>query len=189
MVKFEMLTSQEDLMQHLHSVIHQIHRFDFPMLCSARRESEFEASLHRFHLMSRVEHLREAAKVQGKAWQRMLISSYGVDGHLLEAPFTRAGYPPYYLHVLGLASQWLGLDDRSTMELHLFSCLRDQVSAAIRLGVIGPSVAHRILVQSFGAIDLPDPATLNHELATRTMPMLDIAQMAHLQVYSKQFKN
>ena len=91
--------------------------------------------------------------------------------------------------VLSLKSA--GAERSQIRELFIFMQLRDQLSAAVRLGLIGPSEAQRIqseLEQSI-APDLERTVSKTAAEAERIAPMMDVAQMLQPSLYSKLFQN
>lgn len=73
--------------------------------------------------------------------------------------------------------------------LHL--ALRDQLSAAIRLGFIGPMAGHLLQHDFYGIIEsLLDSANIRpYPEATRCTLLLDVAQILHDDIYSRLFQN
>ena len=69
--------------------------------------------------------------------------------------------------------------------------LRDQMSAAVRLGVIGPLEAARRQqgLYEYCARILAEGDGIEYTGATRTAPQLDIAQSLHDHLYSRLFQS
>jgi urease accessory protein len=75
--------------------------------------------------------------------------------------------------------------------LHLFCLLRDQVSAAIRLGLVGPAEGHELQASLFGHCERLQrrSAERRHRDAWRCAPLIDLAQASHSRLYSRLFQN
>lgn len=84
-----------------------------------------------------------------------------------------------------------GATEAQVKELCLFTLLRDQISAAVRLGLIGPSAAQSIqseTEQGMGAV-LAAAENKSAGDARRFTPMIEMAQMLHPALYTKLFQN
>ena len=75
------------------------------------------------------------------------------------------------------------------MYLHL--ALRDQLSAAIRLGFIGPMAGHLLQHDFYGIFEslLVSADIRPYTEATRCTLLLDVAQIFHDDIYSRLFQN
>ena len=75
--------------------------------------------------------------------------------------------------------------------MYLHMLLRDQLSAAIRLGFLGPLAGHRLQHDFYAVFEhiLARQAGKKYGEATRSAFLLDIAQGLHADVYSKLFQN
>ena len=99
--------------------------------------------------------------------------------------------PPHYVAVLGagLAAEGWSLD--TVQRLFLHTLLRDQLSAAVRLGLCGPLQANRMQKGLYQAAERIRLLYLDSDSpeAARCSPVLDIAQGAHTRLYTKLFQN
>ena len=75
--------------------------------------------------------------------------------------------------------------------IYLHLALRDQISAAIRLGCLGPMEGHRLQHEFYALFDhlLAEAQATDYRTATRSATLLDAAQILHEQVYSRLFQN
>lgn len=181
-----------DLSDHLKASLEQSLVFDVPILHSLYREDEFEASLRHYHLLSRVPSIRKAAESQGRAWLRLIpVTHPQVALEAIEKLFSEGANPPYFIAVFAKFMQAMGYEVERAVQLFLYGNLRDQLSAAIRLGLVGPSQGHAILSKLLMNLksDL-DVFQKRHYLdAVRILPVCDVAQLAHAKLYSKLFRN
>jgi urease accessory protein UreF len=75
--------------------------------------------------------------------------------------------------------------------LHCFSQTRDQIAAAVRLGLLGPAAAQKIQAQILERVEAnPDlDAELPVDSATKTSPFGEVGPGCHGFLYSKLFRN
>ena len=88
----------------------------------------------------------------------------------------QAGVPAHYLPSLGLCLTRLGYPVEDARRLHLFCVLRDQMSAAIRLGLIGPTDGHELQAGCFRRCEELQRASAvkTYVDAARNAPLIDI---------------
>ena len=101
----------------------------------------------------------------------------------LLATARRQQTPTHLAPVFGLACASIGLSEVQTIDLFLFILLRGCVSAAVRLGIIGPIEAQQIQSQITFDRELPN------ETAFQTAPLLDLLQATQDRLYSKLFQS
>ena len=135
--------------------------------------------------------LRQASATQGRTWLKLLHSFYpkaGLDEvgkwlamHELLPHFT-------LLFALSLQRTGFALPEAQTMYLHLL--LRDQLSAAIRLGQLGPLEGHRLQHDFYAVFEhiLAANADKVYQQASRSAFMLEAVQMLHADMYSRLFQ-
>ena len=95
---------------------------------------------------------------------------------------------PHYIITFAYTMTRLEIDLETTINLLLYNSLRDQISAAIRLGIIGPMDAHAMQVALSKDIKMPQSIP-DYREASRNLPLLDIAQANHQHLYAKLFQN
>ena len=103
----------------------------------------------------------------------------------------QAGLPLHFVPAFGLALARLEVSAHDVQTMYLHMALRDQISAAIRLGVIGPMEGHRLQHDFYAVFDelLARHAGRGYQQATRSAFLLDTAQVFHDDIYSKLFQN
>ncbi|WP_165963417.1 urease accessory protein UreF [Hymenobacter radiodurans] len=182
--------------QYLYAYLQQAASAELPYLTASFRRAdlgkEFDLVAADYHAQLLVPSLAKASAGQGRTWLRLLTSFYP------EAPlpeialwFAHRHLPTHFTLVFALSLQRVGfvLLEVQTMFLHLQ--LRDQLSAAIRLGFLGPLEGHRLQHDFYAVFDqlLATSTGLDYQQATRTAFLLEAAQGLHADLYSKLFQN
>jgi urease accessory protein len=152
-----------------------------PFLADAHRgaPADADAATDRF-LSSAV--ANRASRAQGRAF---LLAAEAMLGTRPALPF---GHLPAALGAT-LATAGIALAD--ARELAMYCALRSAISAAIRLGVIGPLRAQRLLLDvapasrraldATGDLSAPDARTIS--------PLVELAQAAHDRLYTRLFQS
>jgi urease accessory protein len=123
-----------------------------------------------------------ASRAQGRAF---LIAAEAMLGGRLALPF---GHLPAALGGV-LAGAGVALDE--ARRLAMYCALRSAVSAAIRLGVVGPLRAQRLLLETAPIADraLTATRTLVAGQARTISALVEIAQSAHDRLYTRLFQS
>ncbi|MGI4736295.1 MAG: urease accessory protein UreF [Janthinobacterium lividum] len=191
---FGLLKTETDFRAYLYSFLQQVVGFELPFITSAAQANftDFPTLLTEYDAQLLAPALHRASLTQGKSWLKLLDTFYPETrlvavGHELAQQQLPAHFVPLFGLSLGRAS--FALADIQTTYLHL--ALRDQLSAAIRLGFMGPMAGH-LLQHDFYAIfeSLLDSADIRpYTEATRNTLLLDVAQLLHDDIYSRLFQN
>jgi urease accessory protein len=191
LAKHGQLQCVQDLAEHLSCGISQCCAFDIPILYSMFSATEFEAALHHYHYCTRLPSLRRAAETQGRAWLRLIRRTHPwLPCDEIEQKILNCGRPTYFLAVFALVMQAMKHSQTRALRLYLYCGIRDQVSVAIRLGLVGPGLGHALLSRQIQTIPtILNTAGQHYREAVRTLPVLDLAQLGHSQLYSKQYQN
>jgi len=136
--------------------------------------------------------LHRASGVQGRTWLKLLGSFYPeAEMAAITRWFAARKLPPHFTlaFTLGLQRAGFGLPDVQAMYLHML--LRDQLSAAIRLGLLGPLEGHRLQHDFYAVFEhlLAAEAGKSYRQASRSAFLLDMAQVLHEGLYSRLFQN
>jgi urease accessory protein UreF len=191
LAKHSCLRQVEDMEFHLDCSLEQWLHFDLQLLASMRRSDEWVDAIQSFWLQTRVPGLRRAATTQGRAWLRFMEASHPeINTQNIRDRFKLAEQPEIYLAIYAMGTQAMGISFEQCAQLYIYGCMRDQVSSAIRLGLLGPTLGHTLLSRQWSkSFELPDEAQCHHRKAVKTYPLLDTAQLGHEALYSKQFQN
>ncbi|KAI8887412.1 urease accessory protein UreF [Backusella circina FSU 941] len=111
-----------------------------------------------------------------KAWKK-LIRGEKVDGH--------------FAICFGLICRYLNVDLDNTLHLWLYLFTRTIYSSGVRLNVVGPYEAQRLLMQSRKPIEdiLKETKELSVDDCCQTNPLLDVCQGMHDRLYSRLFNS
>jgi urease accessory protein len=138
---------------------------------------------------------RKASLAQGQAWTRAMEAAWDLPGVKAVAPWFRSsGIPLHFLMAFAstLRASGFGLAESRTLLFHM--ALRDQLGAAVRLGLIGSLQAQRLHRRHSEQSEslLRARATrieAGHAAAERAAPMIDMGQASHPYLYSKLFQS
>jgi urease accessory protein len=192
LAKMGLIHTRSDFVHHLETVISEAGGFDLRFMHSFYHAPEVDDSWVEYDALLTIPTIRRASTTQGRGLLRFFSHNpveINLEGVRTRIRTTRT--PPHYLPVLTLCLKGLSLGLDEVAGLYLFGVVRDQVSAAIRLGLIGPLEGHRLQFHLHARC----AATINtvegqgFETAFRSAPALEIAQASHHRVYSRLFQN
>ncbi|CEG67116.1 hypothetical protein RMATCC62417_03585 [Rhizopus microsporus] len=111
-----------------------------------------------------------------KQWKNM-IRAEKVDGH--------------FAICFGLVCRCLDVDLENTLHLWLYLFARTIYSSAVRLNIIGPYEAQRLLLESRGPVEeiIHHTKNMTIEDCCQTNPLLDVCQGMHDRLYSRLFNS
>ena len=192
------LKSEDDLREYLRSQVRTLCEFELPFVNSsyALYDKFDQDSLidmtEAWDAFNTIESIRKASEILGENWFSLIKSAYAPDDiEELRQQFHAHSSPMYFQIILPHLLRRIGFDRRAIQHLVLYMTLRDQFSAAIRLGLIGPLRAQALHVEM-----APECESLRlqyenatYENAVRSQPMLEMAQTNHQYMYSKIFQN
>ncbi len=190
---FGLLRTETEFRAYLYSFLQQAVSFELPFITSAISLSDKELTplLMEYDAQLLAPALHRASLTQGKNWLRLLATFYPAAGLAeLGHELARRQLPAHFVPLfgLGLGSIGFAVADIQTAYLHL--ALRDQLSAAIRLGFMGPMAGHLLQHDFYAVFDnLLRAADIRpYSEATRCTLLLDVAQLLHEDVYSRLFQ-
>lgn len=133
-----------------------------------------------------------ASRTQGRAFLATCGRTFE-EGAVVELA-TRARsrtVPAHFAPVFGAALVALGVERRDALGLLLYVALRGVLSAAVRLGVVGPHEAQRLLGGHGVTLDaiLLECQDLGPEDATTVAPVLDAVGATHDLLYARLFQS
>jgi urease accessory protein len=131
-----------------------------------------------------------ASRAQGQAWMGAVAAAFpdtAIDE--LKLRLRHGDLLGHAAPCLGATLRLLGCDRATTRRLVLFLHLRSLVSAAIRLGIIGPLAAQRLQAELTTTVEDLLAATdhLGYEDLATVQPLHDLAQQHHDRLYSRLF--
>jgi urease accessory protein len=132
--------------------------------------------------------LNRASRRQGRAHLAACRRSFG-GAPLDELREALRGSPGHLAPVFGASLALLGLGREATLRLHLHGVARGALSAAVRLGLVGPHEAQRVQARAAPTLDmvLAACATLAVAGQCQTAPLHELAAGGHDALYSRLF--
>jgi len=159
-------------------------------------ERNFETALDEivtdWQAWNQVETMRHANLLLGENWFNLFDSVYSPDGmEQIRAFFKEKKRPLYFTIVFPLLLKRVGFDLMSVHKLFYHMAVRDQINAAIRLGLFGPKKAQKI---HFEFIPFCEELRVTykdskHDDACRSQPLLELGQGSHQYLYSRIFQS
>lgn len=142
-----------------------------------------------YDAMQLVPAIRRASEVLGRNWVR-LMDQLDRQSRAIQYRdwLIEANLPIHATPLFGATMRATGATEEEAGLLFCHQFVRDQVSAAVRLSIVGPMEAMRIHRSVLDACE--DGVTgLGYEDAARWLPRWDVAQCGHDQLYTRLFQN
>jgi urease accessory protein len=191
---FGLLRTETEFRAYLYSFLQQAVGFELPFVTSAATvlHSDLGALLLEYDAQLLTPALHRASLTQGKSWLKLLATFYpeAALGELADK-LARQALPAHFVPLFGLGLGRTGFAAADIQLTYLHLALRDQLSAAIRLGFIGPMAGHRLQHDFYNVFDnLLGAAEIRpYTEASRCTVLLDVAQLLHDDIYSRLFQN
>lgn len=191
---FGLVNTETEFRAYLYSFLQQAVGFELPFITSAATATgdDLPTLLTEYDAQLLTPALYRASLTQGKNWLKLLTTFYPKAGLAeLGRALARQGLPLHFVPLFGLSLGRVSFALADIQATYLHLALRDQLSAAIRLGFIGPMAGH-LLQHDFYAIfeNLLDSAAIRpYSEATRCTLLLEVAQIFHDDIYSRLFQN
>ncbi len=183
--------------KYLKNYLHQTARSEIPFVKSAFELTgvgyqDLEPLYKRFNAFVTIPTMRQASVTQGRSLLLVFRAAYTdvcVDDFtswLQERKLT-----PHFVPTFGVCTKLAGLPIKDALFGYCYMALRDQISAAVRLGLSGPHEGQRLLWKVLD--EAPEALSavegLSYHQAVRTCVSLDIAQASHSRLYSRMFRS
>ncbi len=185
--------AEEDAVQvHLADVAWQCGLGSLPFVAAAHdapaRLAELDAHLDTV-LVNHV--ANRASRAQGRSW--LATATKAFPGGELQALDRRARSERVAHHlapVFGVVARAVGASVEDARRVFLFLTARSALSAAVRLGLVGPLEAQRIQGASNALFErvLDASRSLGIDDVQQTSPLLDLHQATHDRLYSRLFQ-
>jgi urease accessory protein len=190
---FGLVRTETEFRAYLYSFLQQVVGFDLPFITSAAEAShDLEPLLLEYDAQLLTPALHQASLTQGKNWLKLLATFYPEVGLAeLGQELARQQLPAHFVPLFGLSLGKAGFAVTDIQATYLHLALRDQLSAAIRLGFIGPMAGHRLQHDFYEIFEnLLQAADIRpYTEAARCTLLLDVAQILHDDIYSRLFQN
>lgn len=131
---------------------------------------------------------RRASTTSARTWLQLFLRLYP-DANIpsLRQWFCEQQAVLHFTIAFAVSMRLAGYEWGRAHALLCYIAMRDQISAAIRLGLLGPADAHSLL-HEICATKLPEPSE-SYSQAVKSCPVLEIAQATHKNIYAKLFRN
>lgn len=193
---FGLIKTPTDFRQHLYAYLQQAASLELPFMYSCFTLPALGDELHQlaeeYDAQLLVPTLHRASVTQGKTWLKLLTTFYPDTGlPELRAWFVARQLPLHFTLSFTLALKQAGFPLPDLQAVYLHMALRDQLSAAIRLGFLGPLEGHRLQHDFYAVFEhlLAGFAQISYKEASRSAFLLDTTQTLHEDIYSKLFQN
>lgn len=189
-VTFGLVRTETEFRAYLYSFLQQAVGFELPFITSAATvaSEELENLFTEYDAQLLTPALHQASLAQGKNWLQLLATFYPGKGL---AELAQQELPAHFVPLFGLSLGKIGFAVADIQATYLHLALRDQLSAAIRLGFIGPLAGHRLQHDFYGIFEnlLASADIRPYTEASRCTLLLDVAQIFHDDLYSRLFQN
>ena len=191
---FGLVRTETEFRAYLYSFLQQAVGFELPFITSAAHLAEpgLASLFTEYDAQLLAPALHQASITQGKNWLKLLATFYPEVGLTeLGHELARQQLPAHFVPLFGLSLGKAGFAVADIQATYLHLALRDQLSAAIRLGFIGPMAGHRLQHDFYEIFEnLLDAADIRpYTESTRCTLLLDVAQILHDDIYSRLFQN
>jgi len=183
--------------KYLRNYLHQTAHSEIPFLKSAFELTgagyqDLEPLYKRFNAFVTIPTMRQASVTQGRSILLVFRAAYpdvrvnDFTNWLQERKLT-----PHFVPTFGVCTKLAGLPIKDALFGYCYMALRDQISAAVRLGLLGPQEGQRVLWKLIDEAPevLSAAENLSYDQAVRTCVSLDIAQASHSRLYSRMFRS
>ncbi|MFD1874590.1 urease accessory protein UreF [Hymenobacter bucti] len=193
-ITFGLLRTETEFRSYLYSFLQQAVGFELPFVTSAATVSAADLGplLLEYDAQLLTPPLHQASLTQGKNWLKLLANFYPeADLGDLGNELNQQALPAHFVPLFGLTLGRVGFAATDIQATYLHLALRDQLSAAIRLGFIGPMAGHQLQHDFYGVFEnlLAAADIRPYSEAARCTVLLDVAQMLHDDIYSRLFQN
>jgi urease accessory protein len=133
-----------------------------------------------------------ASRVQGMAFVATVEQVLGRrEIAELRNSLLRGETPGHHAVMFGAVMRVLGTGPRDALKMFAFMSLRGAVSAAVRLGIVGPLEGQRVQLAMGEALDAAVARGLEiaYQDASQTAPLLELWQMGQDRLYSRLFQS
>lgn len=196
MARLGYIRTIDDFRQYLESHLEQVASAELPFLNSAfaaaPASDAFAAVVGEWDAWVFMPSQRRASLSQGQGWARAMEAAQEAPEVAAVRPwFADRELPLHFLMAFAatLAAAGFSLGDAQRLLLHL--ALRDQLGAAVRLGLVGSLQAQKLHRDHIpvGEALRGARADWTHADAVRAAPMIELGQASHAHLYSKLFQS
>lgn len=190
-----LVTTTDDLKTYVIHVLENAGSLFLPFICATTTSPDAQTwrRLDRLlNVMLTNEVSRKASTAQGSALMRVAASVFSEIPCLKTMRGEALSSGELYFHhapVFGLVCGLLGFDAETTQKAYMFVTMRDIISAATRLNLVGPLGAAVLQHQVAPVAESLSTKWMNRGVdeACQTCPLLDTVQGCHSYLFSRLF--
>lgn len=197
MAKSGLIRDLPALRRYLGNVLDQVMSAEVPFVSSAfksfkAKDNAYPEVFRYFDAFQTVPTVRKASLTQGRSLMKTVRSAYPaypfgeVHTLLMESQLVLHFAPTY-----GVVAAVLDMSYENVLLGYCYMSMRDQIYAAVRLGLLGPNEAQRLLgeqVDECGRVVSSTPELTYHQ-AYKSCSVLEIAQAHHEHLYTRLFQS
>ena len=187
-----LLSSSKHLSDYLSTAIYNVAQSELPFIQSSTDINTVHTQLTTYDAMLTAPTLTQASTIQGRNLLRIMNTLYPSDAMTqLQQTLIKNQWPTHHTVVFGTTFHTAGFATLQTKQVYMYQVLRDQVSAAVRLGIIGPMEAAQLQKSHHPTCENAIHQTTDtpYTQATRSAPQIDITQSFHQHLYSRLFQS
>lgn len=186
-VKSGLIASVKELQLYLKDYTVQVLHYEMPYVKSAFEANDAQQLLqvsehYNASLLNPL--IKKAGLILGNNWLRLLRE---LNASLMAPEKIDQDFPL----VFGFMAKQLNLSFSDCCQLYVFMAVRDQISALIRLGTVGPVKAHQIQNELLEHLNstLQNKEIADYSQAYKSAYLLEMMQLSHNSLYTKLFQN
>jgi urease accessory protein len=187
------IRSVSDFREFLRQSLHQTINSLVPFLLAAFDDPDAVPILdRRLDAMISNHVTNRASRSQGQAFLATAERTFTIPEITARRTHSLKGSLPSHLPVIfGMVAQTLGLQRSQMIRLFLFITARGMLSAAVRLGVIGPLQAQQLQAEMSVELETlsTQAASLTVDDAAQTAPLIELIQSTQDRLYSRLFQS
>jgi len=199
MARLGLIRDLTALEKYLRNVLTQISCAEIPFVTAAFAvcgpgddRIELEEVFRRYDAFVTVPTIRKSSVTQGRSLLSVTRSVYperpiqDIIDWLRERDVLT-----HFAPVFGMTASIIELPREEAVRAYGYMAVRDQISAAVRLGILGPFEGQRLLrnvIEELDAILIP-ALDMDYRDAFRSSPVLEIGQANHSRLYSRLFQS
>jgi urease accessory protein len=183
------------LQAYLNAYLRQAGDFDLAFIAAAHAEEDpaaFEALGREWDASLWNHPVRKASLRQGRALLDSLSETFPHAGlKTLKLSASPVDWNLHFVPALGRSLGLLGASVEEACWIYLHGLIRDQMAAAMRLGILGPRSAQTIQAKALATAEarLRNTRPPPYREAWRTSPLVEAGQGGHGFLYSRLFQN
>jgi urease accessory protein len=132
-----------------------------------------------------------ASRAQGRGVVRVAREAFGDRTKVVELAMAAESTSMHHAPIFGALASALEISPENAAGIFLHGAARNLLSAAVRLGMVGPLEAQRVLAQRAPLLTdvLARCSSLDVGDAAQTSPMFDLAAALHDRLYTRLFQS